>query len=60
MKPVSFLMGLTVSVKLDCRTAAEMEGQWVSGDLKRNSLENGNWRQLAKRNIPLSQQQRPH
>lgn len=44
MKPVYFLMGLTASVKSDCRTTAEMEGQWVSGDLERNSLENGNWR----------------
>lgn len=44
MKPVYFLTGLTASVKSDCRTAAEVEGQWVSGDLERNSLENGNWR----------------
>lgn len=28
-----------------------MEGQWVSWDSERNSLENGNWRQLAQGKI---------
>ena len=37
-----------------------MEGQWVSADSERSSLENGNWRQLAKRSMLLSQHQRPH
>lgn len=60
MKPVYFLTCLIVSVKSDCRATAEMEGQWVSADSERNSLENGNWRQLAKRSMPLSQHQRPH
>ena len=31
MKAVYFLTCLIVSVKSDCRTTAEMEGQWVSG-----------------------------
>ena len=31
-------------------------GEW---DLERSSLENGNWRRLAERNVPLSQHQRP-
>lgn len=60
MKPVYFLTCLIVSVKSDCRATAEMEGQWVSADSERNSLENGNWRQLAKRSMLLSQYQRPH